>query len=80
MQNVAMGQYFPGTSLMHRLDPRIKLLLTVAVIVLIFFVHTYWGYLAVLALLLFSVLCSGISIKFVFKGIKPMWFVILLTL
>lgn len=79
MQNVALGQYFPGTSLMHRLDPRIKLLLTVAVIVLIFFVHTYWGYLAVLALLLLSVLCSGISIKFVLKGIKPMWFVILLT-
>jgi len=45
MKNVALGQYFPGSSLMHRLDPRVKLLLTIAVIVLIFFVHTYWGYL-----------------------------------
>jgi len=79
MKNVALGQYFPGSSLMHRLDPRVKLLLTIAVIVLIFFVHTYWGYLAVLAMLMLAVACSRISVKFVLKGIKPMWFVILLT-
>ena len=79
MKNVALGQYFPGNSLMHRLDPRVKLLLTIAVIVLIFFVHTYWGYLAVLAMLMLAVACSRISFKFVLKGIKPMWFVILLT-
>lgn len=79
MKNVALGQYFPGSSLMHRLDPRVKLLLTIAVIVLIFFVHTYWGYLAVLATLMLAVACSRISVKFVLKGIKPMWFVILLT-
>ena len=46
---------------------------------LIFFVHTYWGYLAVLAMLMLAVACSRISVKFVLKGIKPMWFVILLT-
>lgn len=79
MKNVALGQYFPGSSLMHRMDPRVKLLLTIAIIVLIFFVHTYWGYLAVLGTLLLAVACSRISIKFVLKGIKPMWFVILLT-
>ena len=79
MKNVALGQYFPGSSLMHRLDPRVKLLLTIAIIVLIFFVHTYWGYLAVLAKLMLAVACSRISVKFVLKGIKPMWFVILLT-
>lgn len=79
MKNVALGQYFPGSSLMHRMDPRVKLLLTLAIIVLIFFVHTYWGYLAVLGTLLLAVACSRISIKFVLKGIKPMWFVILLT-
>ena len=79
MKNVALGQYFPGSSLMHRMDPRVKLLLTLAIIVLIFFVHTYWGYLAVLAMLMLAVACSRISVKFVLKGIKPMWFVILLT-
>ena len=79
MKNVALGQYFPGNSLMHRLDPRVKLLLTIAIIVLIFFVHTYWGYLAILGMLLLAVACSRISIKFVLKGIRPMWFVILLT-
>jgi energy-coupling factor transport system permease protein len=79
MKNVALGQYFPGSSLMHRMDPRVKLLLTIAIIVLIFFVHTYWGYLAVLAMLMLAVACSRISFKFVLKGIKPMWFVILLT-
>ena len=79
MQNIALGQYFPGTSVVHRLDPRIKLSMTIALIVLIFFVHTYLGYLAILGLLLLAVFCSRISFKFVLKGIKPMWFVILLT-
>lgn len=79
MQNIALGQYFPGTSVVHRLDPRIKLSMTIALIVLIFFAHTYLGYLAILGLLLLAVFCSRISFKFVLKGIKPMWFVILLT-
>ena len=51
MQNIALGQYFPGTSVVHRLDPRIKLSMTIALIALIFFVHTYLGYLAILCLL-----------------------------
>ena len=41
MQNIALGQYFPGTSVVHRLDPRIKLSMTIALIALIFFVRKF---------------------------------------
>lgn len=43
IQNVTIGQYFPGNSFMHRLDARLKLVLTITLIVLIFFIHSVWG-------------------------------------
>jgi energy-coupling factor transport system permease protein len=79
ISNVTLGQYFPGTSVIHRLDPRLKLVLTIAMIALIFFVHTFYGYLSIFVLFLLVTLLSGVSIKYVLKGIKPMRFVILLT-
>ncbi len=79
IRNVTLGQYFPGDSFVHKLDPRLKLILTVAVIVLIFFVKTYVGYLAVLAYLLLTMAVSKTSPRFILKGIRPMWFVVLLT-
>ena len=38
IQNITLGQYFPGNSFLHRLDPRMKLLLTLALIIIVFFV------------------------------------------
>ena len=79
IKNITLGQYFPGNSLLHRLDPRIKILLTVALIVLVFLVHTYWGYLAIFLLIALAVALSGISPKFVLKSIKPLWFILVFT-
>lgn len=79
IQNITLGQYFPGNSLIHRLDPRVKLLLSLGIIVLIFFVHTVWGYAAIFGLLFLTILSSKLSLRFILKGIKPMWFVIALT-
>lgn len=79
IKNITLGQYFPGDSVLHRLDPRIKILLTIALIVLVFLVHTYWGYLAVLLLVALSVALSGINPKFVIKSIKPLWVILVFT-
>ena len=46
IKNITLGQYFPGDSVMHRMDPRMKFLLTLALIVLIFCVQTVYGYAA----------------------------------
>ena len=47
MKDITLGQYFPGNSLLHRLDPRMKLVLTLCFIVLVFLPQNWWGLLAV---------------------------------
>lgn len=79
IKNVTLGQYFPGDSVIHRMDARIKLLLVVAVIVLVFLVKTLTGNLVVFAFLLFVIILSRVSAKLVLRGLKPLWFIILLT-
>ncbi len=79
IKNITLGQYFPGNSIIHRLDARMKLVLTVAVIVMVFLASTVLGNAVVLAFLVVAIILSGIGFKFVLRGIKPLWFIILLT-
>lgn len=79
IKNVTLGQYFPGDSVIHRMDARVKLLLVIAVIVLIFLMHTLIGNLVVFAFLVFVIILSRVSVKLVIRGLKPLWFIILLT-
>ena len=79
IKNITLGQYFPGDSVLHRMDSRIKLILVVAVIVLIFLVHTLIGNLVVFAFLLFTIILAQVKVIFVLRGLKPLWFIILLT-
>ncbi len=79
IKNVSLGQYFPGNSVIHRLDPRIKLVLVIAIIVLIFMMDTLIGNLVVFAFLVATIILSRVNVKFVLRGLKPLWFIILLT-
>lgn len=71
IKDITLGQYFPGESPLHKMDARTKLLLTLAVIVLVFCVKTPIGYLAITAVLLLSAFMSQVGIRFVLKGVKP---------
>jgi energy-coupling factor transport system permease protein len=79
IKNVSLGQYFPGNSIIHRMDPRIKLVLVVAIIVLIFLVDSLIGNLVVFGFLVLTIILSRVNIKFVLRGLKPLWFIIILT-
>ncbi|MBQ9942251.1 MAG: energy-coupling factor transporter transmembrane protein EcfT [Christensenellaceae bacterium] len=79
IKNMTLGQYFPGNSIIHRMDPRMKLILTILLIVVVFFCQSVWSYCAVVALLLFAILLSRVGIKYVLKGIKPLWFILVFT-
>ncbi|HOB09167.1 MAG TPA: energy-coupling factor transporter transmembrane component T [Limnochordia bacterium] len=80
MKNITIGQYIPGESIVHQLDPRTKILATFLFIALLFLVETFTGY-ALGALMLFViVLLSRIPVKFVLRGIRPLMFIIVLTL
>lgn len=79
MRDVALGQYFPGKSVIHRLDARVKIILLTALIVLIFITSNFVSLgittLAVLAI----VLLSQIPIKLYFKSMKMLIFIIIFT-
>lgn len=79
LKDITLGQYFPGNSFMHRLDPRMKLLLTLLYVVTLFLVPSLWGFLIAGAVILLVVLFSGISLKVALRGLKPLLFIIVFT-
>ncbi|EKF52095.1 energy-coupling factor transporter transmembrane component T family protein [Lactococcus garvieae] len=79
MQNMLMGRYIPGNSLIHRLDPRSKLLVMFIFVIVIFFAHDWLGYLLLILYTFAGVLLSGISISYFLKGLRPMIGLILFT-
>ncbi len=80
LKDVTLGQFFPGNSVLHRLDPRIKLILTVLYIVAIFLAKNLYCYLALLVSAVVMVLFSRLSLRVVLKGIKPILFILLFTM
>ncbi len=79
LKDITLGQYFPGNSLAHRLDPRTKLILTVLYIVILFCAKGFVSY-GVVALLLFTgVKVSGVAPRALVRGLKPILFIICFT-
>ena len=79
LKDITLGQYFPGDTVVHRLDPRTKLILVVVYIVALFCAKSYISY-AVMALFLIVCMClSRIRPGVIVKGLKPLLFIIVLT-
>lgn len=78
-RDVALGQYFPGGSAIHRLDPRVKLVLTVAFIVYIFVVRNFWGLGLLMVCTAGMLAASGVPVRLYFKSIKGILFIVLFT-
>ncbi len=78
-KDITLGQFFPGESLIHRLDPRSKILITILYIVIIFLVKNFVGYAFVVAFLALCTLNTKIPFKFMVRGLKPVVFFIILT-
>ena len=79
LRDITLGQYFPGNSVAHRLDPRTKILLVVIYIVALFQAEGWVGYGLVTLVTLFCMAASKIKPASMFKGVKPMLFIIVLT-
>ena len=79
LSDITLGQYFPGTSFIHRLDPRSKILMTVAYIAAIFMIGDFAGYLLLGVFLTVSIINTRIPVKFMIKGLKPVMFFVVLT-
>lgn len=79
IKDITIGQYFPGKSVLHRLDPRMKLLLTVLYIVMLFSASGFLGLAIGIVFLVFAFAISGIPIKMMVKGVRPILPVIIFT-
>ena len=79
LKDITLGQYFPGNTPIHRLDPRTKLIWVVLYIVALFSAQWLLTYGLVLALLITVVALSKIQFKVILKSMKPLLFIILLT-
>ena len=79
LKDITLGQFFPGDTIVHRLDPRTKLILVVVYIVALFQANSWISYALVLAVMILGMALGHISPKNMFKGLKPMIFIIVLT-
>lgn len=79
IRDITLGQYFPGESWVHRLDPRIKIIVTIVYIAALFIVNDFWGILLNVAALALVIAISKVPLKFILRGLKPIFLIILLT-
>ena len=79
IKDITIGQYFASDSIIHKLDPRVKVTFVFLYIIAIFLISKLWVYAPVLVFLITIIKISKIKPKFVFKGVKPLLPIILLT-
>lgn len=79
LRDIAIGQYYPGDSPVHRLDPRVKILVTLVYILVLFFVVDVAGYLWMTAFLTAAILVARIPLGYILRGLKPILVLLLFT-
>ena len=79
ISNITLGQYIPGDSILHRLDPRSKIIWTAFFMVAVFILNSWQEYAMMGAFIIILMVISGIPIKQSLKGIKPLIFILAIT-
>lgn len=79
-RGITVGRYIAGDSVVHRLDPRAKILITLALLISLFFVYGYPGYLVLSLLAVAICYAAGLSVRILVSGVKPIVFIVFLTL
>ena len=80
IRDVTIGQYYPADSILHRLDPRLKLSGTFIFIISIFLFKTFYGYIAVAFFLASVIKLSKVPFKFILRGLKAIIVILLFTM
>ena len=79
LSNIALGRFFPGNSLVHRLDPRVKIVLVVVLLVTVFLANNYLALLTILAAIFVFMAFAKVSFKNYFKNMKVILFIVVFT-
>jgi len=79
IRDITIGQYYPADSVLHRLDPRVKLTGTMVYLVSLFIFKSFWGYIPAFLLLAFCVKASKVPVSYIVKGLKTVVMLLMLT-
>lgn len=79
LRDITLGQYYPGESPVHKLDARIKIIATAAFIAAVFIVDNFYGFAIILAALAAVIGISKVPLRFILRGLKPVFIIILFT-
>ena len=79
IRDITIGQYYPTDSLLHRLDPRVKLLGTLVFIVSLFIADSWLGYVLAAAFLALMIRLSNVPLKFMLRGLKAVMLLLLIS-
>ncbi len=80
LTDITLGQYYPGNSFLHRMDPRAKILCTMIFIVAIFLAKDVVSYSLVTAFIRLCIAVSGVPFRMVVRAVKPLWLILLFTM
>lgn len=79
IRDITLGQYYPGNSQIHKLDARTKIIATIMFIVELFIVNNFYGFALATATMFIIIKVSKVQLKFIFKGLKPIFIIIIFT-
>lgn len=79
LKDITLGQYISGHSFLHKMDPRGKIIAVMLYMIALFMINNAVGYWSMVAVSAFIVIVSRVPIKFFLKGLKPMVFIVVLT-
>ncbi|MDR3021660.1 MAG: energy-coupling factor transporter transmembrane protein EcfT [Clostridiales bacterium] len=79
MRDATFGQYYPSNSVVHKIDPRLKILMVIAYITMVFEVPNFWGFLVVSVFVLFATIISRVPIGSVLRSVRPIMYLIIFT-
>ncbi|MCH5249874.1 MAG: energy-coupling factor transporter transmembrane protein EcfT [Lachnospiraceae bacterium] len=79
LRDITLGQYYQADSVIHKLDPRAKLVATITFIISLFIVDNVWGYCIAAVFLAIIIKLSKVPFRFMVKGMKAIVFILLIT-
>ncbi|AKL97021.1 cobalt ABC transport system permease protein CbiQ [Clostridium aceticum] len=79
LKDITIGQHYPTGSIIHKLDPRTKILITFAIILSLFIVENFVGYLYIAGFIAAAIGVSKIPFKYMIKGLRPLYILIFIT-
>ncbi|MDC3414610.1 energy-coupling factor transporter transmembrane component T family protein [Terrihalobacillus insolitus] len=74
-----VGQYVPGESMIHRLDPRLKMVIIFLFVIVVFLANSVWSYGLLTIFTVLTTLSTRIPLSYIAKGLTPVWLLIVFT-